>query len=155
MSELLIRQYKSSDKADIFELHVKTMKAEGAYAETGDWDKDFDDIEGIYLNNKGEFIVGILNDKIVASGALKKITDETVELKRMRVVQEFQHQGIGQQVLNYLEIKAKDLGYKTIQLDTLEKQSKARKFYEKNGYKEFERKEIAGVGETIFYRKII
>ena len=155
MSEFLIRQYKPSDKEEVFRLHIETMKAAGAYAETGNWDEDFDDIEGIYINNGGDFVVGILDGVIVASGALKKITEKVVELKRMRVSIPLQHHGYGRKILSYLEARAKILGYETIELDTLEKQTEARRFYENNGYKEFKREDRKEVGETIFYKKEI
>ncbi|HBQ51055.1 hypothetical protein A3B42_03555 [Candidatus Daviesbacteria bacterium RIFCSPLOWO2_01_FULL_38_10] len=134
MAKLVIRQYQLSDKEEVFDLHVRALKKEDAYMYTGTWEKDFEDIEGIYLNNRGEFLVGIKDHKIVAMGSLRKMTDDIVELRRMRVDPSFQRMGFGQMILDALEKKARKLGYKIIQLNTSARQVPAQKFYEKNGY---------------------
>jgi GNAT superfamily N-acetyltransferase len=108
------------------------------------------------LNNKGKFCVGLLDKKIIAMGAFRKIADDTVELKRMRVHPDFQRQGYGQRILTALEKRAKELGYTTIQLDTLVKQTAARHLYEKNGYAETRKEAWTIQGEpyeVVFYQK--
>lgn len=120
---------------------------------TGIWEKDFKDIEGIYLNNRGEFLVGMKDNRIVAMGGLRKTTEDIVELRRMRVDPAFQRMGFGQIILNVLEKKARELGYKVIELQTTIKQVSAQKFYIKNGYTEVRREKEGWIIEAIFYRK--
>ncbi len=155
MTKLVIRQYQPTDKEEVFNLHVRALKNEYAYLYTGTWEKDFEDIAGIYLNNRGEFLVGTIDNKIVAMGGLRKKTEDIVELRRMRVDPDFQRKGFGQIILDALEKKAKELGYKVIQLDTSVKQISAQKFYIKNGYKEVRREKEGWIIELIFYRKEI
>lgn len=155
MTKLVIRQYESRDKEEVFNLHVRALKNEYAYLYTGTWEKDFENIEGIYLNNRGEFLVGTIDNKIVAMGGLRKKTDDIVELRRMRVDPDFQRKGYGQIILDALEKRAKELGYKVIQLDTSVKQIPAQKFYIKNGYTEIRREKEGWIIELIFYRKEI
>lgn len=155
MTKLVIRQYQPSDKEEVFQLHVRALKNEDAYMYTGVWEKDFDDIEGIYLENKGEFLVGLINHKIVAMGSLRKMTEDIVELRRMRVDPTFQRRGFGQMILDSLEKKAKELGYKIIEIQTTIKQVPAQKFYIKNGYTEVRREKEGWIIEAIFYRKEI
>ena len=152
---MVIRRYQPSDKEEVFDLHVRALKNEDAYIYTGKWEKDFDDIEGIYLRNLGEFLVGILDSKIIAMGGLRKMTDGIVELRRMRVDPDFQRKGFGQIILDTLEKKAKELGYKVIQLNTSAKLVSAQKFYEKNGYKEIRREKEGWVVDNIIYQKVI
>jgi phage head maturation protease len=38
-------------------------------------------IEQVYLNNQGEFLVGIYEDKIIAIGAFRKVDEERAEIK--------------------------------------------------------------------------
>lgn len=152
---LIIRQYQLSDKEEVFQLHVRALKNEYAYLYTGSWEKDFEDIEGIYLNNRGEFLVGTIDNKIVAMGGLRKMTEDIVELRRMRVDPDFQRKGYGQIILDALEKRAKELGYKVIQLNTSVKQIPAQKFYIKNGYTEVRREKEGWIIELIFYRKEI
>lgn len=150
---MIIRRYRPPDKAQVRKLHVLALKASDAFSKSGKWDKDLKDIKSVYINNGGEFLVGLLDNKIVAMGALKKISDTVVELKRMRVHPKFQRRGFGQQIYEVLEKQAKRLGYKTIQLDTTVRQVAAQKFYIKNGYKELRRETHGWPLETIFYNK--
>lgn len=153
MAKLVIRQYQSSDKEEVFKLHVRALKNEDAYLYIGKWEKDFDDIEGIYLRNRGEFLVGTINNRIVAMGGLRKKTEDVVELRRMRVDPEFQRRGFGRMILDSLEKRAKELEYKVIEVQTTIKQIPAQKFYIKNGYTEARREKEDWIIEAIFYRK--
>ena len=77
------------------------MKQNNAYI-GGDWDNDLGNIEEVYLKN-GDFIVGELNNKIVAMGAFKKISDNKAEIKRIRMHPDYQRKGFGQTILDELE----------------------------------------------------
>ena len=85
-------------------------------------------------------------------GALQRISDDKAEIKRMRVHPNFQRRGFGQTILNRLEMRADDLGYKILCLDTTVQQIAARKLYEKNGYCEIEQQKISGF-DVIFFEK--
>jgi len=52
-------------------------------------------------------------------GALKKKSDTAAQIKRMRVLPDFQRKGYGQLILDSLEIKARKLGFTELYLDTL------------------------------------
>lgn len=152
MLDIEIRQYKDSDKEQVKRLHRIALESTNAFAESGKWDMDLDNIPDVYFK-KGDFLVGLVDTKIVLMGALKPISEEMVEMKRVRVHPGFQRQGLGQMMLELLEKRAKELGYKVILLDTTINQSAAQKMYEKNGYTEI-RREIEGWPlETIFYQK--
>ena len=147
-----IRRYRLSDNDQVKELHVLALKATYSYYTHGSWDEDLDHIPEIYFPN-GEFLVGELDNKIVAMGALKKISNDIGEIKRIRVHPSLQRQGIGQQIYDLLEEKAREIGYKILQLDTSIKQVGAQKLWQKNGYKELRRETEGYPLETIFYNK--
>ncbi len=113
-----IRRYQEADHADVWTLHVLGLQHVGAYAGNGPWDDDLHHIEQVYLNNRGEFLVGVLDDRIIAMGALRKTKGERAEIKRMRAHPDFQGRGFGQLILNALEARAFELGYTTLHLDT-------------------------------------
>lgn len=92
---LTIRRYHAKDNKQVKELHVLALKFAQTDFGHGPWDEDLDYIPEIYLN-RGEFLVGEIDGKIVAMGALNKISDEIGEIKRMRVHPDLQRQGIGQ-----------------------------------------------------------
>lgn len=154
MRTFAIRDYQTSDHAYVVHLHIIALKNIAAYAaiERGEWDKDLNDIESNYLKKHGAFLVGIIDKKIIAMGALRKITDDIVEIKRMRVDPEFQRKGFGQRMLDALEKRAKELGYMEIQLDTTVKET-GQNLYRKNGYTEFKREKEGREFEYIFFQK--
>jgi GNAT superfamily N-acetyltransferase len=109
---LIIRQYQPIDKGSVRELHIQALEPTGAMLPGGPWnDDDLSDISNQYLTNGGEFLVGILDNRIVCMGALKKKSDTAGEIKRMRVLPDFQRKGYGQLMLDRLEARARQFGY--------------------------------------------
>ena len=152
MAELNVRRYNKPDQETVRDLYIMGLKQNNAYI-GGDWDNDLGNIEEVYLKN-GDFIVGELNNKIVAMGAFKKISDNRAEIKRIRIHPDYQRKGFGQTILDELEKRASKLGYKILQLDTTDKQIPAQKFFEKNDYvkTKTERLEKHGL-DIIYYEK--
>jgi GNAT superfamily N-acetyltransferase len=131
-----LRRYTPADQEAVEHLHVLAIQQMGAYLGRGPWDDDVYAIEEVYLNGLGEFLVGEEDGQLVAMGALKHTDSERAEIKRMRVFAEYQGRGYGQLILNRLEARARELGYRTLHLDTSIVQIPARKLYEKNGFRE-------------------
>ena len=89
----------------------------------------------------------------VACGALKAFTAEEAELKRMFVIPEFRGKGYASGIIAELEVWAKELGFKSLILETGIKQEEAIKLYEKT----FERTEnygpYKGVENSLCFKK--
>ncbi len=147
-----IRRYEPSDKRAVRRLHDDALNEVGAHLGPGTWDDDLDDIEGVYLESGGEFLVGILEREVVAIGALKRVSPNAAEVKRMRVRPGLQGRGYGQAILDALHRSAAGLGYTTLHLDTTVQQRVARRLYLKNGYREVGRGSI-GPFECVFYER--
>jgi len=152
VGSLHIRRYAPGDKHAVRRLHDDALNEVGAHLGSGPWDEDLDEIEDVYLNCGGEFLVGILNGEVVAMGALRRLSPETAEVKRMRVQPGFQGRGYGQTLLDSLHRRAAELGYSTLHLDTTVQQRLAQRFYLENGYREVGRGSI-GPFECIFYER--
>ncbi len=105
-----------------------------------------------YLDNGGEFLVGTLQDRVVAMGALRRTDPDRAEIKRMRVHADFQRHGFGQAIYAALEKRARELGYSVLHLDTAVVLVGAQHFYTKNGFKEVRRGKLADF-DCIFYEK--
>ncbi len=149
---LTIRRYQSSDHAAVCELHKATLLAAGAYIDNSAFDADLAQIEAIYLDGHGEFLIGTIQDRIVAMGALRRTDPARAEIKRMRVHADFQRRGFGQAIYTALEKCARELGYSVLHLDTAVVLVSAQHFYTKNGYKEVRRSKL-GIIDCIFYEK--
>lgn len=118
----------------------------------GPWEEDLKDIEENYLKN-GEFLVGEVEEAIVAMGAFRKVTAEVAEIKRMRVHPDFQRRGFAQMILDRLESDAKKAGFKIMSLDTTAKQTAGIELYKKNGYQEIKRDTQTYPFVMIYYQK--
>jgi ribosomal protein S18 acetylase RimI-like enzyme len=151
---LEIRRYQASDYDEVWNLHVLGLQHVGAYLGEGPWDNDLRQIEQAYLLNRGEFLVGTIDGRIVAMGAFRKTSDERAEIKRMRVHPDFQGRGYGQMILDELERRAKAAGYTILHLDTSVVQVAAQKLYIKNGYTETGRETHGGLECILFEKRI-
>jgi GNAT superfamily N-acetyltransferase len=89
-------------------------------------------------HNKADYIKDVLliykENIAVACGAFKEYDTESVELKRIFVVEEQRHQGIAKLLIQKLEESAKSKGYKYAVLETGIKQLEAINLYKDIGY---------------------
>jgi putative acetyltransferase len=74
------------------------------------------------------------NNEAAGCGAMKVITPDTMEIKRMYVPSEKRGRGIGSLVLKGLEQWAHELGFNTCILETGQHMKDAVHLYTKNGY---------------------
>ncbi len=159
-----LRQYRPADDDRVRELHETALRAAGGFIE-GVPEPDLDAVEKTYLTD-GDFLVGEIDDRIVAMGAFRPATGHitevldcsgtTAELKRLRVDPVHQRNGYGQAVCEEVERRAREQGFTEIVLDTTPAQTGARRFFETNGFEQVrtERRRWEGDPfELLFYRK--
>ncbi len=72
------------------------------------------------------------NNKAVGCGAIRSISEEIAEIKRMYS----KEKGVGKAILKYLETKAFEFGYKEVRLETRRVNEYAVSFYLKNGFQQ-------------------
>jgi GNAT superfamily N-acetyltransferase len=82
----------------------------------------------------GAFIVGYEDDRPVCCGGLKRLPDGACEIKRMFVVEEARGRGVARALLEALEQRARDMGYRVVRLDTGPRQRRSQRMYERAGY---------------------
>ena len=84
------------------------------------------------------FVVARLNGKPVGCGALRRIDDRTVEVKRMYVVPSARRRGISRRMLGELERLAAGFRYQRIVRETGSFQPEALALYDTAGYRRTE-----------------
>jgi GNAT superfamily N-acetyltransferase len=83
----------------------------------------------------GAFLLVLDEDgRAIAGGGVKRLDDETCEIKRMYVVPEARGRGVAKVLLEGLEAEARRLGYALARLDTGPQQPAAQRMYERAGY---------------------
>jgi ribosomal protein S18 acetylase RimI-like enzyme len=134
---LKIRRYRPEDNKVVRELNdagVAQMDLPVDIRTVPNIDNDFDDIEGVYTNNHGDFIVGLQDGEIVAMGAFKQRTPECAEFKRLRIRPDCQRKGYGETIMRKLMELAEKMGYTEGFLDTIATNYRAQRLFEKLGW---------------------
>jgi ribosomal protein S18 acetylase RimI-like enzyme len=149
-----VRRFEAGDAHAVRELHDLALTAAGAHLGRGPSDEDLDAVAATYLDDGGEFLVGLCDGRLVAIGALRHVTDAVGELKRMRVQPAFQRRGLARLMLARLEDRARELGYRKLRLDTTIIQTAAQRLYQSAGYREVGRGQLDG-SEVVYFEKTL
>lgn len=150
---LTLRRYEESDSEQIRTVHERAIRASPIEFIEDAPDEDLADITGHYFDSGGEFLVGLLDNEVVAIGGFQPEDANTVEIVRMRVHPDHQGLGFGDRLLEALERRARERTYTSAVLYTNERLRAARALYEKHGYEETRRETIQTGDTFIYYRK--
>jgi putative acetyltransferase len=86
------------------------------------------------LGARAVFLIARLGMEAVGCGALRRIDDATVEIKRMYVAPAGRRRGIARGILSELERRAAEFGYGAVRLETGDRQEEAIGLYDSAGY---------------------
>lgn len=117
-----------------------------AYAESLDFDLDFQDFEaemaalpGPYAPPDGAILLAEADGEAVGVVAVQPLDDEgACEMKRLYVTPECRKQGIGRALASTIIEVAKNLDYDVMRLDTVASMTAARRLYRSLGFEERE-----------------
>ena len=87
------------------------------------------------IDNIPNVVIAYWNDGPAGCGCFKKFDNQSVEVKRMFVAEEYRGKGIGAAILSELEKWAKELGNKEVVLEMGNRQPEAAILYKKQGFK--------------------
>ena len=79
------------------------------------------------------------NDQVIGTVALKKLDDNTAELKALYLDRGYRERGLGKLLIDAIIGEARTSGFKTIVLDSMKQYEEARKLYEKCGFTDCDR----------------
>jgi ribosomal protein S18 acetylase RimI-like enzyme len=151
-SVLEVRRFHDADAEAVWELHLSARY--GGHLNNGPQDEDLRSIQAFYLDDGGEFLIGELEGRLVAMGALRHVTGSVAELKRIAVHPAFRRRGFARVLVEQLEQRARELGYRKLRLDTSVKQTAAQDLFLAGGYRELGRGQFGGI-EVIYFEKQI
>lgn len=130
--------YKIAESGQDFE-HGKELFLEYARSLPIDlafqnFSKELETVRDQYNKPGGALLLTYVDDALAGCAGIRKLNNETAELKRMYVRPEHQGHKLGKELLTRALQTAKDLGYRSIRLDTLSSMIKAQKLYESFGF---------------------
>lgn len=99
------------------------------------FDQELADLPGKYAAPSGRLYIADYNNKTAGCIALRPMkVDGVCEMKRLFVREEFRGRGIGKILVEKIFTEAKEIGYHTMRLDTLQRMETARALYKKLGF---------------------
>jgi ribosomal protein S18 acetylase RimI-like enzyme len=130
----VVRPYQPGDHTAIVDLNNYGLAAAGVPQDADVYAGDLDDLNATYLTERAMLLVGEVDGKVIAMGALRPVNESTCEITRMRVNPAAQGRGIGRAILAMLEDHARRLGYECAVLLTGRDQHPAIDLYRAAGY---------------------
>ena len=119
---------------------TRTLEESVAFYEARGTLSDMDDIQKIYFENDGVFLVMIDSDRLIGTGAVRKLDETTCELKRVWLLFEYHGKGLGYKMIQELFAFAREKGYRRIRLETdRDSQRRAYELYKRLGFYEIPR----------------
>lgn len=120
-----------ADAEQLFREYAGSLEIDLAFQ---DFAKELTIISVQYNKPEGALVLAYVDDHAAGCAAVRKLDDETAELKRMYVQPQFRGLKIAQKLLQLSLDSARDLHYKKIRLDTIPSMIPAQKLYLANGF---------------------
>ena len=128
-----------------YEKEAKKVIVDGLKEYFEEYDESLNsDLKNIYETyNKDNhfFILGVYNNKVVATSGLIKENENTGRIVRMSVKKEFRQKGVASLMIRKIEKIAKNNNCEKLLLETTKTWEKAIKLYRKNNYKIYKKDE--------------
>ena len=131
LQNITIMPFKTAYQAE-----VKNLILAGLVEHWGTLDPsknpDLDDISASYAN--GLFLVVLLNEKVIGTGAMIPKDNYTAEIVRMSVAAPMRRKGIGKAILTQLCAHARSIGCRRVILETTDSWHEVIAFYKRYGF---------------------
>jgi putative acetyltransferase len=125
------QEFESGKK--LFEEYTLSLNVDLSFQ---NFSKELETIQIQYGKPEGALLLACDRNVFVGCSGIRKLDDETAELKRMYVKNEYRGYQIGASLLQRSIELARELGYKRIRLDTLQNMTKAQQLYSAFGFYE-------------------
>ena len=112
-------------------------------------------LPGHYAAPKGVIYIAIDENNAIACGAIRPVVDSSensAELKRLFVHEDYRGKGIGKKIFNALMASAEEMGYDSIVLETLPIMKTAKSMYLNYGFERVAAYNQNADSEVEFYR---
>ncbi|MEY3911747.1 MAG: 2-amino-4-hydroxy-6-hydroxymethyldihydropteridine diphosphokinase [Verrucomicrobiota bacterium] len=135
---LLLRSAVPADRHAIEALVFSVLADYGLRGDPEGTDRDLADLDGVYLKSGGTFDVLIDEaGEVVGSVGLSRISATTCELRKMYLAGSARGQGEGRRLLLHALARAKQLGFRRVELETASVLREALALYVAHGFKPF------------------
>lgn len=147
----MIELYRTNAADTNFSDLVAKLDVEMAYRDGEDHSfyQQFNQIE-----SNGFVVLIKYNSVIIGCGAIKELTSDAMEVKRMFILRKYRGRGFAGLILEELEKWSYELGYRYCKLETGKRQPEAIALYEKKGYTRIRNYgQYAGIDNSVCFEK--
>ncbi|GEP73624.1 N-acetyltransferase GCN5 [Lentilactobacillus rapi DSM 19907 = JCM 15042] len=100
-----------------------------------DFATELNELATRYNQPRGDLIMAYVDGELAGAVAVHEFEPGIAEMKRLYVRNGFRQLGIGRELVARILVSAKELGYRSIRLDTLKEMQGALKIYRAAGFK--------------------
>ena len=98
--------------------------------------EEVESLPGAYAPPHGRLLLATSGGSIAGCVALRPVSDETSEMKRLYVRPAFRSSGLGRELVDRVIAEAREIGSTRIVLDTLPTMAGAQRLYERLGFRD-------------------
>lgn len=138
VSELDISAADEADLPAVRALLREYADALGFSLAFQDFEREVQTLPGDYAPPSGALLVARAGGTAVGCVALRRLDDETCEMKRLYVRPTLRGGGVGRLLANAIVGEARRLGYARMRLDTVPEMAAAQALYEQLGFRDTE-----------------
>lgn len=99
------------------------------------FNEELANLRALYGPPRGCLLLARASEEFIGVVALRAHTDTTSELKRLYVKERYRRVGAGRSLAQAALVRARELGYAAVVLDTLESMTEARRLYTSLGFR--------------------
>lgn len=119
----------------LFEEYAQSLGIDLAFQ---NFEEELKTLPGKYAPPGGALILALMDEKTAGCVALRKITDDIGEMKRLYVRSAYRGLGIGKKLIKMIIEEAQRLNYSYLRLDTLSTLKRAQELYVSVGFYDIE-----------------
>ena len=138
--------------SEYIDLLIEVESDFGAYLQIQDYESEISDLRGKYGLPGGRLYVMYYDGQAAGCIALRRMSDLECEMKRLFVLPRFRNLGIAKALVELIISDARDIGYKSMLLDTLPGLADAILMYEKAGFYRIPQYNDSPLENTVFMR---
>jgi putative acetyltransferase len=115
----------------LFEEYARALDVDLCFQ---DFAAELDRLSVMYAPPAGALLLARAGSAVVGCAGLRKMRDDICEMKRLYVRPEFRGRHLGRQMAEEIAQRARELGYRTLVLDTLGTMEAAQRLYVSMGF---------------------